>query len=49
MRMRSVPERWAAQLSAAATANGAIRMRKVSATVMAVIVRQTISRQQWQS
>ena len=39
MRMRSESERWAAQLSAAATANGAIRMRKVSAMVMAVILR----------
>ena len=39
MRSRKEPERWAAQLSAAATAKGAIRMRKVSAVVMAVILR----------
>ena len=47
--LRSDSVRWAAQLSAAARANGANRMRKVSDHVMAAIIRPKIFRQQWQN
>ena len=45
---RSASLRWLAQLSSAASAKGADRIRKASITFMAAIIRPKIFRQQWQ-